>query len=211
MDLSSVAVIDVGGHEVLRRVGHHFVRRAVPISLGDPSPPVERLLDLLGWPIPRQTATTGTAAPSQLPTAPHPVVRDATGWLSPDEVILAAPVWAHGGSGTDSATRPANNYALPGGQRAAALMISAEIAIGASIMGVVMVYGSLDMQDIARAQGLPLLPKIFGNWIPAWGIFIQPLGFLFFLPRGSPRPSAFPSTCRRASPRSSGTSSSTGA
>ena len=47
----------------------------------------------------------------------------------------------------------ANNYALLGGQRAAALMISAEIAIGASIMGVVMVYGSLDMQDIARAPG----------------------------------------------------------
>ena len=47
----------------------------------------------------------------------------------------------------------ANNYALLGGQRAAALMISAEVAIGASIMGVVMVYGSLNMQDIARGQG----------------------------------------------------------
>src|SRR6266852_4071250 len=34
----------------------------------------------------------------------------------------------------------ANNYALLGGQRAAALMISAEVAIGASIMGVGMVY-----------------------------------------------------------------------
>jgi NADH-quinone oxidoreductase subunit H len=53
----------------------------------------------------------------------------------------------------------ANNYALLGGQRAAALMISAEIAIGASIMGVVMVYGSLNMQDIARGQGQPLLPQ----------------------------------------------------
>ena len=53
----------------------------------------------------------------------------------------------------------ANNYALLGGQRAAALMISAEVAIGASIMGVVMVYGSLNMQDIARGQGQPLLPQ----------------------------------------------------
>ena len=60
----------------------------------------------------------------------------------------------------------ANNYALLGGQRAAALMISAEIAIGASIMGVVMVYGSLDLQDIARGQGEPLLPKIFGTGFP---------------------------------------------
>jgi NADH-quinone oxidoreductase subunit H len=78
----------------------------------------------------------------------------------------------------------ANNYALLGGQRAAALMISAEVAIGASIMGVVMVYGSLDMQDISRAQGLPLLPRVFGDWIPAWGILTQPLAFVLFLTAG---------------------------
>src|SRR4029453_10499139 len=75
----------------------------------------------------------------------------------------------------------ANNYALLGGQRAAALMISAEIAIGASIMGVVMVYGSLDLQELARAQGRPLLPQLFGAWIPAWGILTQPLAFIIFL------------------------------
>jgi NADH-quinone oxidoreductase subunit H len=78
----------------------------------------------------------------------------------------------------------ANNYALLGGQRAAALMISAEVAIGASIMGVVMVYGSLNMQDIARAQGQPLLPHIFGGWIPAWGVLTQPLAFILFLTAG---------------------------
>ena len=78
----------------------------------------------------------------------------------------------------------ANNYALLGGQRAAALMISAEIAIGASLMGVVMVYGSLNMQDITRAQGQPLLPQWFGSWIPAWGILTQPLAFVIFLTAG---------------------------
>jgi NADH-quinone oxidoreductase subunit H len=78
----------------------------------------------------------------------------------------------------------ANNYALLGGQRAAALMISAEIAIGASIIGVVMVYGSLNLQDIARGQGQPLLPQIFGSWIPAWGILTQPLAFVLFLTAG---------------------------
>ena len=78
----------------------------------------------------------------------------------------------------------ANNYALLGGQRAAALMISAEIAIGASLMGVVMVYGSLNMQDITRAQGLPLLPQYFGAWIPAWGILTQPLAMVLFLTAG---------------------------
>src|SRR5215510_473703 len=78
----------------------------------------------------------------------------------------------------------ANNYALLGGQRAAALMISAEIAIGASIMGVVMIAGSLNMQDIARAQGHALLPRYFGQWIPAWGIITQPLAFVIFLTAG---------------------------
>jgi NADH-quinone oxidoreductase subunit H len=73
----------------------------------------------------------------------------------------------------------ANNYALLGGQRAAALMISAEIAIGASIMGVVMVYGSLDMMDIVRGQG-----TLLWGWLPAWGILTQPLAFVLFLTAG---------------------------
>jgi len=72
-----------------------------------------------------------------------------------------------------------NNYALLGGQRAAALMISAEVAIGASIMGVVMIYGSLNLQDIVRAQG-----TLLGGWLPAWGILTQPLAFIIFLTAG---------------------------
>ncbi|PYM75546.1 MAG: NADH-quinone oxidoreductase subunit H, partial [Candidatus Rokuibacteriota bacterium] len=74
----------------------------------------------------------------------------------------------------------ANNYALLGGQRAAALMISAEIAIGTSIMGVIMIYGSLNMQDIVRGQGQYFL----GGWLPAWGIVTQPLAFVLFLTAG---------------------------
>ncbi len=73
----------------------------------------------------------------------------------------------------------ANNYALLGGQRAAALMISAEVAIGASIMGVVMVYGSLDIQEIVQGQG-----QLLFGWIPAWGIVLQPLAFVLFLTAG---------------------------
>jgi NADH-quinone oxidoreductase subunit H len=73
----------------------------------------------------------------------------------------------------------ANNFALIGGQRAAALMISAEIAIGASIVGVIMVYGSLNMMDIVRGQGTYLW-----GWIPLWGIVTQPLAFILFLTAG---------------------------
>ena len=73
----------------------------------------------------------------------------------------------------------ANNYALLGGQRAAALMISSEIAIGASIMGVALVYGSLDMQTIVRGQGV-----YWFDLVPKWGILTQPLGFVLFLTAG---------------------------
>ncbi len=72
-----------------------------------------------------------------------------------------------------------NNYALLGGQRAAALMISAEVALGASVMGVVMMYGSLNMMDIARAQG-----QLLWGWLPKWGIVMQPLGFVLFVTAG---------------------------
>jgi len=73
----------------------------------------------------------------------------------------------------------ANNFALLGGQRAAALMISAEIAIGASIMGVVMIHGSLNLMDIVRGQG-----HLFWGWLPAWGIITQPLAFILFVTAG---------------------------
>src|SRR5262245_55205520 len=73
----------------------------------------------------------------------------------------------------------ANNYALLGGQRAAALMISAEVAIGASIMGVVMVYGSLNPMEIVRGQG-----ELLWGWLPKWGIVTQPLAFVLFLTAG---------------------------
>jgi NADH-quinone oxidoreductase subunit H len=72
-----------------------------------------------------------------------------------------------------------NNFALLGGQRAAALMISAEVAIGASIMGVIMIYGSLNMMDIVRGQG-----QLLWGWLPKWGIITQPLAFLLFITAG---------------------------
>jgi NADH-quinone oxidoreductase subunit H len=72
-----------------------------------------------------------------------------------------------------------NNYALLGGQRAAALMISAEIAIGASIMGVIMIYGSLNLQEIVRGQG-----ELLWGVVPKWGIVTQPLAFFLFLTAG---------------------------
>lgn len=72
-----------------------------------------------------------------------------------------------------------NNYSLMGGLRASAQMISYEVAIGVSIIGVLMVYQTVNLQEIVRAQG-----SLAWGWIPKWGIFFQPIGFLLFLTTG---------------------------
>ena len=63
----------------------------------------------------------------------------------------------------------ANNYAYLGGMRAASQMLSYEITMGISILGVVICYGSLSLQEIVRAQS------------HVWGIFAQPLAFFLFM------------------------------
>jgi NADH-quinone oxidoreductase subunit H len=70
-----------------------------------------------------------------------------------------------------------NNYAFLGGMRGAAQMIAYEITMGAAIMGIVMVYNTIDLQALVRAQG----EYMFGGWLPKWGVFVQPLAFILFL------------------------------
>ena len=82
-----------------------------------------------------------------------------------------------------------NKFSLLGGVRGSAQMISYEVAMGLSVMGILMVYGTLELQEIARGQGaligemlppaLTALKPLIG-WLPAWGIFLQPLAFLLF-------------------------------
>src|SRR5205823_6268695 len=72
-----------------------------------------------------------------------------------------------------------NRWALLGGIRASAQMISYEIAMGLSLIGVVLTFGSLDLQAIARAQG-----HLIGGWLPAWGILYQPIAFFIFMAAG---------------------------
>ncbi len=69
-----------------------------------------------------------------------------------------------------------NNYAFLGGLRASSQMLSYEITMGVSILGLVMVYQTLDLQAMVHAQGGYFL----GGWIPAWGIVTQPLAFFLF-------------------------------
>jgi NADH-quinone oxidoreductase subunit H len=62
-----------------------------------------------------------------------------------------------------------NKYALLGGLRSSAQMISYELAMGISTIGVVLITGSLSMLDIVKAQQ------------SVWFILYQPLAFLIFM------------------------------
>ncbi|MBI3873130.1 MAG: NADH-quinone oxidoreductase subunit H [candidate division Zixibacteria bacterium] len=72
-----------------------------------------------------------------------------------------------------------NNYSLLGGIRASAQMISYEITIGLTLVGLLLVYQTLSLAQIVKAQG-----GLLWGFLPAWGIFFQPLGFLLFLTAG---------------------------
>jgi NADH-quinone oxidoreductase subunit H len=72
-----------------------------------------------------------------------------------------------------------NKYALLGGLRSAAQMISYELAMGLSTIGVLLLAGSLSLVDIVRAQQgfhhLGPLP------LPRWFLFTQPVAFVIFM------------------------------
>lgn len=63
-----------------------------------------------------------------------------------------------------------NKFSLLGGLRAASQMVSYEVAMGLSLCGLFMTYGSVR-----------LLPMVEWQGANAWGIFVQPLGFFLFL------------------------------
>ena len=70
-----------------------------------------------------------------------------------------------------------SNFSLLGGLRSSAQMISYEVSMGLSLAGVIMIYGTLDLNEMVRQQGY-----LLGGWLPMYGIIVQPLAFfLFFL------------------------------
>ena len=72
-----------------------------------------------------------------------------------------------------------NKYALLGGLRSAAQMISYELAMGLSTIGVLLLAGSLSMVDIVKAQaGFHHLGPVP---IPRWFVFAQPVAFATFM------------------------------
>ncbi len=67
-----------------------------------------------------------------------------------------------------------NKYSLLGGLRATAQMISYELSLGISIVGVLLIAGTLDLVEIVERQHAWM-------WcLPRWNIFLQPFGFIIF-------------------------------
>jgi NADH-quinone oxidoreductase subunit H len=69
-----------------------------------------------------------------------------------------------------------NKYSLLGGVRSSAQMVSYEIPLALSIVGIFMVFETVQLNEIVRGQG----DLLFG-FLPRWGVFIQPLGCLLFM------------------------------
>ena len=69
-----------------------------------------------------------------------------------------------------------NKFSFLGGIRATSQMISYELTMGLALMGLVMIFSSLRISDIAAGQG-----DLIWGFLPKWGVVVQPLGFLLFL------------------------------
>ena len=69
-----------------------------------------------------------------------------------------------------------NKYSLMGAIRASSQMISYELAMGLALLAVIMMTGSLGLNEIVDHQK----GSLFG-FLPNWNVFKQPVGFLVFL------------------------------
>jgi NADH-quinone oxidoreductase subunit H len=69
-----------------------------------------------------------------------------------------------------------NKFSLLGAVRASAQMISYELAMGLSIIALIMITGTLSMREISAMQG----GGIGSDW-NMWNVVYQPVGFLMFI------------------------------
>ncbi|HDP99954.1 MAG TPA: NADH-quinone oxidoreductase subunit H [bacterium] len=69
-----------------------------------------------------------------------------------------------------------NKFSMMGGLRAASQMISYEISMGMSLLGIIFIYQHIDLWGLVQAQS-----DLAWGWLPKWGIFLQPLAFFLFI------------------------------
>ena len=82
-----------------------------------------------------------------------------------------------------------NKFSLLGGLRASAQMISYEFTLGLTLVGGFIAFGSLRLDTMTELQGATeaairgggIDPTLLYGWLPAWGIFLQPIAAILFL------------------------------
>ncbi|MCM2281159.1 MAG: NADH-quinone oxidoreductase subunit H [Bdellovibrionaceae bacterium] len=79
----------------------------------------------------------------------------------------------------------ASKYSLLGALRASAQMISYELALSLSLVGILLVYGTFNFYEIIAQQQGPLRFMFWGkenviSWLPNWGVFFNPVGMILF-------------------------------
>jgi NADH-quinone oxidoreductase subunit H len=70
----------------------------------------------------------------------------------------------------------ANKFSLLGGLRAGSQMISYELVMGLTVLGLILIFGSVDLGSIVRQQSGIVL-----GFLPAWGVFYQPFAAVLFM------------------------------
>jgi NADH-quinone oxidoreductase subunit H len=69
-----------------------------------------------------------------------------------------------------------NKFSLLGAIRAGSQMISYELIMGLTVLGLILIYGTLDLTAIVQQQSGVVL-----GILPAWGVFHQPFAAILFL------------------------------
>ena len=70
----------------------------------------------------------------------------------------------------------ANKFSLLGALRAGSQLISYDVVMGLTLLGLVLIYGSVDFMQIVRHQSGTVL-----GFLPAWGIVYQPFAAILFM------------------------------
>jgi NADH-quinone oxidoreductase subunit H len=69
-----------------------------------------------------------------------------------------------------------NKFSMLGALRAGSQMISYDLVLGLTVLGLILIYGTLDLTTMVRQQSATLL-----GFLPSWGIFLQPFAAALFL------------------------------
>jgi NADH-quinone oxidoreductase subunit H len=72
-----------------------------------------------------------------------------------------------------------NKFSMLGALRAGSQMISYELVMGLTVLGLILIYGTVDLTAIVQHQSGTVL-----GFLPAWGIVYQPFAAILFITAG---------------------------